>query len=123
MIKSIWGRERGNLGMDGSRSTNLCALGPLSLTLAAAIAVFAVFATIVVAGFLSYGDPLMVSENPVVQKGLTAEGVAYAFSDTTMNLWHPLTWKSHMLDWQLFGDWSGGQHLVNINHVPVGSNS
>ena len=39
--------------------------------------------------------------------------------------WHPLTWMSHMLDWQLFGtwqpqnrcyvnSWAGGHHLVSM---------
>jgi tetratricopeptide (TPR) repeat protein len=27
--------------------------------------------------------------------------------------WHPLTWLSHMLDWQLFGSWAGGHHLTS----------
>ena len=28
--------------------------------------------------------------------------------------WHPLTWLSHMLDWQLFGPNAGGHHLTNL---------
>lgn len=28
--------------------------------------------------------------------------------------WQPVTWLSHTLDFSLFGDWSGGHHLVNL---------
>ncbi|MBN1757112.1 MAG: hypothetical protein JW863_02275 [Chitinispirillaceae bacterium] len=28
--------------------------------------------------------------------------------------WHPLTWLSHMLDYQLYGMWPGGHHLTNV---------
>ena len=78
------------------------------------VALVAVFGALNSASFLDYDDPLMVSGNEVVQKGITGEGIAYAFSDTTMNLWHPLTWMSHMLDWQMFGDSAGGHHQVNV---------
>ena len=28
--------------------------------------------------------------------------------------WHPLTWISHMLDWQMYGSWAGGHHLTSV---------
>lgn len=28
--------------------------------------------------------------------------------------WQPVTWLSHTLDFELFGDWAGGPHLVNL---------
>ena len=28
--------------------------------------------------------------------------------------WAPLTWLSHMLDWQLYGRWAGGHHLTSV---------
>src|SRR6267142_6300953 len=66
--------------------------------------------------FINYDDPDYVTENPRVQKGLTAEGVAWAFANlhSEKTYWHPLTWISHMLDCQLFGPSPGAHHLVNL---------
>jgi hypothetical protein len=63
-------------------------------------------------GFVAYDDPLYVSENPVIARGLTREGVGWAFGFHAGN-WHPLTWLSHMLDVQLFGLRPGAHHLVS----------
>src|SRR5262249_30491392 len=54
--------------------------------------------------------------NGIVQRGLTAEGLAWAFGQLhgTATYWHPLTWISHMLDCQLFGLKPGPHHLVNV---------
>lgn len=76
--------------------------------------VVGIFSTTAESSFLAYDDPLMVTANDAVKTGFTADGFRFAFTDTTMNLWHPLTWMSHMLDWQLFGEWAGGHHLTNV---------
>ena len=52
--------------------------------------------------FVQLDDYDYVSRNPVVLKGLTADGVEWAFSTFTLANWHPLTWLSHMLDCDLF---------------------
>jgi protein O-mannosyl-transferase len=64
--------------------------------------------------FVAYDDNDYVYENPVVQKGLTMDGVRWAFVDRQANNWHPLTWLSHMLDCQIFGLNAGGPHMVNV---------
>ena len=65
--------------------------------------------------FVQYDDPIYVSENPVVQRGLTREGVVWAFKHgADANYWTPLTWLSHMLDVQLFGPRAGPHHLVSV---------
>lgn len=66
--------------------------------------------------FINFDDPLYVSENARVQKGLTWDNVVWAFAtihgeDT---YWHPLTWLSHMLDSQLWGAGPHPAHLVNL---------
>jgi len=63
-------------------------------------------------GFVAYDDPLYVSENPVVARGLTWDGARWALGFRAGN-WHPLTWLSHMLDVQLFGLEPGPHHLVS----------
>src|SRR4051812_20989908 len=66
--------------------------------------------------FITYDDPDYVTNNPQVQQGLTFEGVKWAFSRIhgQGTYWHPLTWMSHMLDYQLFGLNPGPHHLVSL---------
>ncbi len=66
-------------------------------------------------GFLNYDDDLYVTENPYVLKGLSLEGIQWAFSSVGhAGNWHPLTWLSHMLDCELFGQNAGLHHLTNL---------
>lgn len=65
-------------------------------------------------GFVAFDDPEYVTENPMVQKGLTWEGVKWAFTTGAVSYWHPFTWLSHMLDVQWFGDKASGAHLMNV---------
>ena len=51
-----------------------------------------------------------IFENPQVRQGLTYKG-SWAMQPHAGN-WHPLTWLSHMLDWQLFGDTCRAAHHV-----------
>jgi protein O-mannosyl-transferase len=64
--------------------------------------------------FINFDDPDYVTENQVVQNGLTWEGVKWAFAGAHASNWHPLTWLSHMVDCDLFRLNPGGPHLVNI---------
>ena len=65
-------------------------------------------------GFINYDDPLYVTQNAHVKMGVTVEGLRWAFRDFGSSNWHPLTWLSHMIDWQWFGDNAGGHHATNI---------
>jgi Tfp pilus assembly protein PilF len=64
--------------------------------------------------FINLDDPDYVTQNPVVQDGLTGPGLHWAFGPSHANNWHPLTWLSHMLDCQLFGLKAGAHHLVSL---------
>jgi protein O-mannosyl-transferase len=64
--------------------------------------------------FVNYDDNVYVYENPVVQKGLTLEGIVSAFTRVYSSNWHPLTIMSHMLDCQFYGLSPDGHHLTNI---------
>jgi protein O-mannosyl-transferase len=64
--------------------------------------------------FLVYDDPIYVTNNRIVQAGLSWRGVGWAFTSFHANNWHPLTWLSLMLDCQLFGPDGGALHLVNV---------
>ncbi len=75
---------------------------------------FAVFGQTLHHEFVNFDDNLYVSDNPVVQKGLTWEGFRWALTYGSIGHWHPLTWLSHMLDCQLYGLQAGGHHLTNV---------
>lgn len=64
-------------------------------------------------GFTNYDDPSYVTANPHVQGGLSWAGLRWAFAGRT-DYWHPLTWLSHMLDWQLYGGRAPGHRLTSI---------
>ena len=69
-------------------------------------------------GFLWLDDPGYVTDNPHVLKGISWEGIVWAFTSSHAHNWHPLTWVSHMADCQLFGTNAGGHHVVNVGcHV------
>lgn len=83
------------------------------LPLALAVLTFLVYAPVARHEFVNYDDADYLTENRQVQDGLTARGVVWAFTTGHASNWHPLTWFSHMLDWQLFGDRPGAHHLVS----------
>jgi len=64
--------------------------------------------------FDNYDTARYIYENSHVKKGLTAEGIRWAFTTTHVSNWHPLTWLSHMLDVQLYGLDPGAHHLTSL---------
>ncbi len=64
--------------------------------------------------FISYDDPDYVTHNPHVERGLTAEGISWAFVTRHTGNWHPLTWISHMADCQVYGLSPGGHHFSSL---------
>jgi tetratricopeptide (TPR) repeat protein len=64
--------------------------------------------------FVTYDDPVYVSENPNIQTGFTLKAVEWAFTTGFAANWHPLTWLSLMLDRQLFGANPAGFHITNL---------
>ena len=64
--------------------------------------------------FINYDDQVYVTENLKVKSGLTRESVHWAFTTSHFSQWHPMTWLSHMLDYQLYGSNPKGHHLVNL---------
>lgn len=85
------------------------------------IAVLLVLATAAVYGqtlgfdFVNFDDPEYITENPMVKRGLTVEGLRWAFTTRTAQNWHPLTWLSLMADASLHGaDSARGFHLTNL---------
>ncbi len=78
------------------------------------MAVWAVFGQTLRYGFVDYDDHLYVYDNPVVQKGLTWDGIGWSFTHTVAGNWHPLTIVSFMLDAGFCGARPAGYHLTNV---------
>jgi Flp pilus assembly protein TadD len=79
------------------------------------VAIFAAYGQTLHFGFVNYDDPDYVSANVHVRAGITAGSVAWAFSHSFAGNWFPLTWLSHMLDFELFGLDSGLHHLTSVS--------
>ena len=63
--------------------------------------------------FINFDDPGYVTRNRMVQGGITGDSIAQVFSATMEANWHPVTWLSHMVDYQLFGLSASRHHLMN----------
>ncbi|MDB6126037.1 MAG: Tetratricopeptide 2 repeat protein [Pedosphaera sp.] len=75
---------------------------------------FAIFISSLNHQFITFDDPEYVTANPHVQSGLTWDGLVYAFTTGDNSNWHPLTWLSYMLDYNLHGLNPSGYHLTNL---------
>ena len=77
-------------------------------------ATLAAFWPVVHNDFIRYDDRDYVTANPHVLKGLSWEGLKWAFTTGHGGSWHPLTWLSHMTDVQMFGVQPGWHHAVSL---------
>jgi tetratricopeptide (TPR) repeat protein len=65
-------------------------------------------------GFISYDDPFLFVNNPHVNSGLSWDNVIWAFTSTDRLHWMPLTWITHMIDFQIYGASAPAHHLTNL---------
>jgi protein O-mannosyl-transferase len=79
-----------------------------------ALATIALYSPVTHAPFLNYDDAIHVTDNVHVRAGVNWKTVVWAFETFETSDWHPITWLSHALDWQLFGGDPAGPHTVNI---------
>lgn len=78
------------------------------------LAVVAVYWPVINYEFVKYDDNTYIEVNPSIKSGFTLQNIRWAFTSGYASNWHPVTWLSHTLDYQLFGTWAGGHHLVNV---------
>lgn len=81
---------------------------------ALAVLVWLAYLPIIRNGFVNLDDPDYVVENYHVQSALTWQSLQWPFCATLNANWHPLTWLSHMLDFQIFGLRPWGHHLTSL---------
>ena len=79
-----------------------------------ALATLALYSRAVHNPFMHVDDQSYVTENLHVQAGVTWQTLAWALTATEAENWHPLTWISHALDYQLYGLNPAGHHATNI---------
>ncbi len=87
---------------------------PVVLSVLLAVATLALYYPVHGHPFTDYDDRDYVTENPQVQSGVSWSTVKWAFTTGTAANWHPLTWLSHALDCQLFGQDPAGHHDINV---------
>ena len=64
--------------------------------------------------FINFDDNHYITENANLRSGLSWDVVKWAFTTNDAANWHPLTWLSHALDYQLFGLDPAGHHFVSV---------
>ncbi len=87
---------------------------PLWLALLLAVGTAILYWPVIGHQFIGYDDNQYLVQNWHIQSGLTWRAISWAFSSGYASNWHPLTWISHLLDWQFFGSNPMGHHLANL---------
>jgi len=77
-------------------------------------AVIVTYIPVIHSDFVGYDDELYVTENKIVQEGFSFESLKWAFTTFHAGNWHPLTWLSHMLDYELYGLNPAGHHWTQV---------
>lgn len=75
---------------------------------------FLVYGQVINHEFVHFDDPYYVSANEHINKGVSLEGITWAFSIDNIGYFHPLAYISHMIDCELFGLNSGMHHLMSL---------
>jgi hypothetical protein len=88
------------------------------LRIAVGLALFlgtgALFAQTLGFDFIHFDDRRYVTENPWVARGLDRETLRWAFTTFYFSNWHPFTWLSYLLDFELYGLDPAGYHATNV---------
>ncbi len=78
------------------------------------VASIVAFGRIAANDFINFDDNIYIAESNHIKSGFNAESIKWAFTSSIASNWHPLTWISHILDWQSFGANASGHHLVSL---------
>lgn len=65
-------------------------------------------------GFVNFDDDRYIIDNPQVRAGLHWSTISWAFTTLDMANWHPLTWLSYVLDYQLYQLNPVGHHYTSL---------
>ena len=87
---------------------------PLLIAAGLALLTFLTFLPVRECQFAALDDHTYVQQNLHVNQGLSWPTVVWAFTSSHAFNWHPITWLSHALDCQLYGQAPAGHHLTNL---------
>jgi protein O-mannosyl-transferase len=79
-----------------------------------AVLTIAIYSPVTDHKFLVLDDHDYVTANPHIHDGLSWETLKWALTSNESANWHPLTWLSHALDYQLFALNPAGHHLDSV---------
>jgi tetratricopeptide (TPR) repeat protein len=89
-------------------------LKPIYVSLALLALTFMVYFQVHDFEFVNFDDRETIVGNTHIRDGLTLAGLGWAFTTSYAANWFPITWISHMFDFQFFGLDSGWHHLTNV---------
>jgi protein O-mannosyl-transferase len=85
-----------------------------------AVATFCIYWQVKDHEFTNWDDTIHCCVD-IYAAGLTSENVKWAFTTSTTGHWAPMTFLSHLLDFQLYGLHAKGHHLTNVGMHIVNS--
>ena len=71
--------------------------------------------------FVNYDDPQYVTGNSHVLQGLHWRTIGWALTTFQFYNWHPLTWITFLMDYQLFKLNPAGYHFMNVFYHALGA--
>jgi tetratricopeptide (TPR) repeat protein len=84
------------------------------LCLFLAVVIALVFGRVATHDFVNLDDGLYVYENHHLREGFSIENIKWAFSTFHAGNWHPLTWLSHIIDYEIYGLDPMGHHWTSV---------
>jgi Tfp pilus assembly protein PilF len=101
---------------DSATALPIRTLTGIVVYLALAVLTVTAYAPLLAGGyeFLNFDDDEYVTANPHVQGGLTKTNLRWALTTYHANNWHPLTWMSLQMDYELYGLRPRGYHATNL---------
>jgi len=87
---------------------------PIKKVILLAGLILALYFQVIHHGFINLDDWQYVVENPDIRSGLSFQSLRWAFTTLHASNWHPLTWLSHMVDYEVYGLNAGGHHMTSL---------
>jgi protein O-mannosyl-transferase len=87
---------------------------PLIFSLSLILLTVVVYLPVGKNAFINFDDNHYLTDNPHLLTGVSWGTIKWAFTTYYAANWHPLTWLSHALDYQLFGLNPSGHHWVSV---------
>jgi len=78
------------------------------------VATFCIYSQVQDHEFINYDDYQYIKDNWNIKSGFSSESISWAFTTFYAYNWFPITWLSHIFDYQLYGLNPKGHHLTNL---------